>query len=202
VRRLLDILLDAATVLSLVLCVAAAVLWVRSYRSIDRVTHTSARLLESLALIRERGSWKDRSTKSTRTTEDYAQWPGASSKGVMRPWLWRVKPYDRAALLAEAWGPDLHRALPAMTVIDLARQRTFNNADGSLLTYRLIGRRVWLPYWLVVASTGLLPAWRMIARHRRSRRSRLKLCSLCGYDLRATPDRCPECGKVPAPLPS
>jgi hypothetical protein len=49
-------------------------------------------------------------------------------------------------------------------------------------------------FWVLVALTAPLPIIWFIRRRRESRWRRLGLCSKCGYDLRATPDRCPECG--------
>jgi len=57
-----------------------------------------------------------------------------------------------------------------------------------------------LPYWVLVAALSFLPI-RWIARFRRRRAQDLLnpsgFCVRCGYDLRATPDRCPECGTIP-----
>ena len=49
-----------------------------------------------------------------------------------------------------------------------------------------------IPYWLIIATTGLLAIWCFKVRPRKLNGR----CAVCGYDLRATPDRCPECGKV------
>ena len=44
---------------------------------------------------------------------------------------------------------------------------------------------------------GVLTARPLISVVRERRRVRQGHCPACGYDLRATPDRCPECGHVP-----
>jgi hypothetical protein len=52
--------------------------------------------------------------------------------------------------------------------------------------------------WYPVVGLGVIPIlWIAFQLRRKSRRSG-GFCTGCGYDLRATPDRCPECGAIPA----
>ena len=59
---------------------------------------------------------------------------------------------------------------------------------------------LYVPYWLLTVVTMILPftcAFSWIRQQLRARHNRPGLCPTCGYDLRATPNRCPECGTVP-----
>jgi hypothetical protein len=55
------------------------------------------------------------------------------------------------------------------------------------------------PVWSLFVLTAILPSLRFIAIRRRREEHRIRngLCHHCGYDLRATPKRCPECGTIP-----
>lgn len=48
----------------------------------------------------------------------------------------------------------------------------------------------------------IFPLLGLFRRWLRDRPVRRGVCPLCGYDLRATPDCCPECGNAPASKPA
>jgi hypothetical protein len=55
-----------------------------------------------------------------------------------------------------------------------------------------------MPLWAMVVVFSVLFGFCRLASWRDCARRQSGLCEVCGYDLRATPQRCPECGTVPA----
>lgn len=72
----------------------------------------------------------------------------------------------------------------------------FNHHASPVSGDELVIGLSYLPFPLVLILNLWLLQWVYSLRLRRTR-YRLGLCLDCGYDLRATPDRCPECGEVP-----
>jgi 4-amino-4-deoxy-L-arabinose transferase-like glycosyltransferase len=185
-RRLLDFL----TVLSLLLCVAVAALWVRSYRVGDllsHITHTGSGFRErSLVSTRGRFGWHyndeqyvGENASRGWASDQYGVGREGLSRGTMSPW--RMSPWETLGFYASNTS-DTHRPMDPRT-----REVYTRTAVRQILN---------VPYYLPALLTAALPAWWAMSwqRFRRRRRLALGLCPHCGYDLRASPGRCPECG--------
>lgn len=53
-----------------------------------------------------------------------------------------------------------------------------------------------LPLWIPALLLTIMPTRMVFIRYRDRRRLRRGLCVCCGYDLRASTGRCPECGEA------
>jgi hypothetical protein len=159
VRRLLRLLFNTLTVLSLVLTVLVAGLWVRSIGTSDRVVYQLKFGQIGLA-----------SSKQTMLLLHFPEPPSS------------VLPLGVARLQSTS---------PAF---DVGFSRGFSsNVFPGGKTMSVLA----LPHWFVIGALSAFAAGLLFIRRRTLRRTVGVLCLTCGYDLRATPERCPECGATP-----
>jgi hypothetical protein len=172
-------LFNLLTVLSLLLFLFVAVLWARSY---DATLWRECR-------------WY--STRPDRRSSELVAGVGGGSALIGLIFL--GEPYGRPTFPASGvdWIADSDEPE------DIA-QRIHGSRFGFGFEHRAAtlpdnpSYRTWdlaLPLWVPAILLAALPAvrgFRIIRRRRRPPHA----CRNCGYDLRATPDRCPECGTV------
>jgi hypothetical protein len=204
-RRRLRWAFNSAALVSAVLFLATCVLWVLARTGYDEVTWSYDRYLA------------DRSAASNQVilTSDRRLWLNV---------VWgRVGPYNGQLVWGYYLNADQSGGHPRLAFqhgllipltpldLDLASSR-YDNVDsgtsgwGPLRWYtesrsrpkdgddfRAI--RIGVSHWLA-AMVLLVPPMLWLSRFRQARRTRRRgLCPSCGYDLRATPGRCPECGR-------
>lgn len=171
-RRLLNLL----TVLSLLLCVAVSTAWVASYVSARTFEWGDGRQSVGYMLILSQGSVTFRMDSNVRPIIL------RESNGFSETFEQVVRYFD------ECLGVQV-------TCWDAERSTEPGVSYGQCL-------QVWSMFRLPFLLTMLLPAWwivrwRLARGWRRRTRRRNNLCARCGYDLRASPHRCPECGHPP-----
>ena len=159
-------LLKLAVVVSLASCVGTSVLWLRSYLWMDSVTLYPRQTGLLMQSLR-----------------------GVISLQVIRPLVpaSKLDPFrqTRADTVPASGAPSWRRFGVRPHAFDLPYPVGANRVQ------RFRGVEVRHGAVVLVAATfALVGSVAMRAR----RRGSVSVCSSCGYDLRATPGRCPECG--------
>ena len=184
-KRLRRIIFNAMTVLSLLLCVATVGLWVRSYRHRERVG------------VR----WSDE--RSLGHSNIHLTWE-SSRLGIHHAYRHSFdrKTFDDVLKLNERWDFGENEYAELLDWRSSVRNRHgfgFMRESGTITTGSPdIGWSFMVPFWFPSLIWAVAPLHWLYRRRLTHRLSGKTLCQSCGYDLRATPDRCPECGTVPS----
>ena len=157
-----------ASALSLILSLTTAALWVRSHWIADGYVTTTFQVWTGGGEVE--GTWHPPYSVPSR-------FAGYNS----HPYV------PLSSIPAEVYVPArLHRLVGARWASWINRGERVGDA--------------WIPMWPIIIGAAILPAigaTRLPAAIRRRRVAR-GLCSRCGYDLRASPSACPECGRQTA----
>ena len=176
-KRLRRLAWNVLAAMSALLCVTTVLLWPRSYYFYDQIQWTGSTHAASVEYFAGR-------------IEIQGFWVPGNSERIEEPsgFSYSSDPVGPAPVydLAESYG--------YTKCLGIAfRGDTLTGGYGPPYHSCLVV----LPFWMLVVTLALLPAWRTRTLVKR-KRAGVNVCRSCGYDLRATPLRCPECGTIPA----
>jgi hypothetical protein len=182
-------------ILSTAAPLAVALLWVRSYFVTDAAWRAERRVEGRESIWRFRsgrggvGVQFDNCTYKFISVRNSPQWGHVQRKPPHHP-----------SATGFSVPPDLHVAFAGFSYSAARKPDTNPDSDLALPAKSCDLRSLVIPYWSLLCATATPPAlaWARWRRRRtRQRRMAEGLCAVCGYDLRASKGRCPECG-VPA----
>ncbi|MDB5323725.1 MAG: hypothetical protein JWN40_5356 [Phycisphaerales bacterium] len=193
VRRLRHILISTTTVLSTLLCIATTALWLRSYWGTDCLSRRTPVASSPYAVshYEHQIAWTHGEIRfSSGEQSYYLHSPLSDSAAPVTAsayWSW-------SRLGVGHWGWE---SPPAHSLRDRLGFQSYHS--GLSTSFSDSHHDVdTMPAWLPVALFAIPPALFVRRRIRARRRAQTGHCRRCGYDLRATPDRCPECGTLTA----
>ena len=182
-------LFGIASFSSLFLLLATTAMWVRSYRTVDEIKTEDGVLVfgrGNVALDWERFAWGGR----TSVLHYSANWKDAFDDGI-GPDPPTDSVYARSATFRSFSYNEYQVPVFGLDAIyDGPSRVSFNG--GSFRT--VVAHTLRFPHWIAAFLFSLLPLVWVSMRVRQFRRSAYGLCPVCGYDLRASRVRCPECG--------
>jgi hypothetical protein len=176
-RRFPRHLFTLFSVISLLLCVAVCGLWVRSCKTCDWAGGTIGGRSYGVFTL-PHAVW-------LRWTDQPSPYRVVPSEDMLP---FRLKQFDGAFRLRYV-APD-HFHSGRYVLFGFVYDRTSQPRRRPPLRYAAIS----VPFYFLAGVTVASPSWWLVGRLRSRRRARAGLCRACGYDLRASPERCPECG--------
>jgi hypothetical protein len=177
-RRLARYLFTLCSAASLVLCVLVVLFWVRSHDMRDQWDSYHGTLQQVI------GSDSGRI--------EYFRYRYTRPTAADREWSWLTLKRGLIVPLSGLHG--FHEVLGVGW--DVQAQWSFAKPAPP---YTISSREWWVPHWAAAVTLAALPTCRLAPLIRRCRgRCRTGHCPTCGYDLRASPERCPECGTATA----